>query len=150
MCNAKITVELLVLPTDVLVQLLELAKNSRPLDVADGASMLEEPVEVRLYLLSFEAGPRPPIHVKHVVVYVLKFLTLSSMDNLFIDNGSFSSFTPKALKITQMQTLGISCLQMGHSFWPHSTLILVEHSEHTWWLHSPTAKILQRLRHTGQ
>ena len=44
----------------------------------------------------------------------------------------------------------MSCLQMGHSFWPQSTRILVEHSEQTWWLHSPTAKILQRLRHTGQ
>ena len=45
-CNAKITVELLVLPSDVLVQLLELAKNSPLLAVADGASMFEEPVEV--------------------------------------------------------------------------------------------------------
>ena len=48
------------------------------------------------------------------------------------------------------QTLGMSCLQMGHSFWPQRTRILVEHSEQTWWLQSPTAKILQRLRHTGQ
>ena len=88
-CNAKITVELLVLPSDVLVQLLELAKNSPLLDVADGASVLEEPVEVCLYLLRFEAGPRPPVHVKHVVVYVLKLLTLSSMDNLLTGKNAY-------------------------------------------------------------
>ena len=82
MRNAKITVELLVLPSDVLVQLLELSKNSRLLGVADGAAMLEKPVKVCLNLLRFEAGPRPPVHVEHVVVDVLKLLTLNSMDHL--------------------------------------------------------------------
>ena len=83
MCHAEITVESLVFSSDVLVQLLELAEDPRLLPlVADGAAMLEEPVEVGLDLLRLEAGSRPPVHVEHVVVHVLELLALESMDNL--------------------------------------------------------------------
>ena len=83
MCHAEITVEPLVFSSDVLVELLELAEDSRLLPlVADGAAMLEEPVEVGLDLLRLEAGSRPPVHVEHVVVHVLVLLALRSMDNL--------------------------------------------------------------------
>ena len=83
MCHAEITVEPLVFSSDVLVELLELAEDSRLLPlVADGAAMLEEPVEVGLDLLRLEAGSRPPVHVEHVVVHVLELLALRSMNNL--------------------------------------------------------------------
>ena len=82
-CDAEITVESLMLSSDVLVQLLELPIDSRLLPlVADGAAMLEEPVEVGLDLLRLEAGSRPPVHVEHVVVHVLELLALRSMNNL--------------------------------------------------------------------
>ena len=47
-------------------------------------------------------------------------------------------------------TFGMSCRQIGHSFWAHNIRILVEHSLHTGWLHIPTAYICIRFRHTGQ
>ena len=83
MSHAEITVESLVLSSDVLVELLELAEDSRLLPlVADGAAVLEEPVEVGLDLLRLKARSRPPVHVEHVVVHVLELLALRSMNNL--------------------------------------------------------------------
>ena len=101
MGDAQITEEEFVLPPHVLIELLELAKHSRrrrgnllPLAVAvlvaavlaaaaDRAPVLEETVEVPLDLLSLEADPRPPVHVQHVVVHVLKLLSLGGVYHLW-------------------------------------------------------------------